>query len=138
MTQGVRAGRVLGNGGRHARTERYRGRHRKAGGQIGLGTGVRVAAVVACAALFVCLPQPSWADRAGMGAGAAHATAQSLVTAQNPMTAQNLVTAQNPMTATSLVTATNLVRAQSLVSAQNLVTVKGLPGLLRLRFTRLG
>ena len=156
MTQGVRAGRVLGNGGRHARTERYRGRHRKAGGQIGLGTGVRVAAVVACAALFVCLPQPSWADRAGMGAGAAHATAQSLVTAQNPMTAQSLVTATNPMTATSLVTAqslvtatnpmtaqslvtaTNLVRAQSLVSAQNLVTVKGLPGLLRLRFTRLG
>jgi hypothetical protein len=54
VSQGVRAGRRLANGGRHARTERYRGRHRKAGGQM-LGTGIRVA-VIACAALFVCLP----------------------------------------------------------------------------------
>ena len=59
MSQGVRAGRAPANGGRHARTERYRGRHLKAGRQIRLGTGVRVAATVACAALFVCLPQPS-------------------------------------------------------------------------------
>ena len=51
------AGRMLANGGRHARIERYRGRHRKAGGQIGLGTGIWVAATVACAALFVCLPR---------------------------------------------------------------------------------
>jgi len=83
VAQGVRAGRVPTNGGRHARTERYRGRHRKAGRQIGLGTGVRVAAVIACAALFVCLPQPSWADRAGQGAGAAHAATTSQVTVQS-------------------------------------------------------
>ena len=80
MTQGVRAGRALANGGRHARTERYRGRHRKAGAQIGLGTGVRVAVTVACAALFVCLPQPSWANRASAGTVAAHdATSQVTV-----------------------------------------------------------
>jgi hypothetical protein len=65
VAQGVRAGRVLANGRRHARTQRYRGRHRKAGAQVGLGTGVRVAVTVACAALFVCLPQPSWAARTG-------------------------------------------------------------------------
>ena len=65
---------MLGNGGRHARTERYRGRHRKAGTQIGLGTGARVAVTVACAALFVCLPQPSLASRASAGTAAAHAT----------------------------------------------------------------
>jgi hypothetical protein len=28
-----------------------------------------VAATVACAALFVCLPQPSWANRASAGTG---------------------------------------------------------------------
>jgi hypothetical protein len=81
VTQGVRAGRRLANGGRHARTERYRGRHRKAGGQIGFGTGIRVAVTIACAALFVCLPQPSWASRAG--AGAAPATAAGRVTVQS-------------------------------------------------------
>jgi hypothetical protein len=74
VAQGVRAGRVPANGGRHARTERYRGRHRKAGAQIGLGTGVRVAVTVTCAALFVCLPQPSWANRASASTVAAHAT----------------------------------------------------------------
>ena len=84
MTQGVRAGRGLANGGRHARTERYRGRHRKAGGQTGFGTGIRVAATIACAALFVCLPLPSWASRAGTGAGTApHAAAASRVTVQS-------------------------------------------------------
>ena len=65
MAQEVQAGRAPANGGRHARTERYRGRHRKAGPRIRLGTGVRVAVTVACAALFVCLPQPSWAARTG-------------------------------------------------------------------------
>ena len=65
---------MVANGGRHARTERYRGRHRKAGAQIGFGTGVRVAATVACAALFVCLPQPSWPSRASAGTVASHAT----------------------------------------------------------------
>jgi hypothetical protein len=59
VAQGVRAGGVLANGGRHARTERYRGRRRKDRAQIRLGTGVRVAVTVACAALLVCLPQPS-------------------------------------------------------------------------------
>jgi hypothetical protein len=78
VAQGVRAGGVPANGGRHARTERYRGRHRRARAQIGLGTGVRVAVTVACAALFVCLPQPSWADRSG--ASAAHAMTASQVT----------------------------------------------------------
>lgn len=79
----MRAGRGVANEGRHARTERYRGRHRKAGGQIGLGTGIRVAVTIACAALFVCLPQPSWASRVGSGTGAAHATAASQVTVQS-------------------------------------------------------
>jgi hypothetical protein len=68
---------VVANGGRHARTERYRGRHRKAGAQIGFGTGVRVAATVACAALFVCLPQPSWASRADANASAGTAAAHA-------------------------------------------------------------
>ena len=83
MAQGVRVGRVLGNGGRHARTERYRGRHRKAGTQTGLGTGTRVAVTVACAALFVCLPQPSWAHRASAGTVAAQATTASPVTVRS-------------------------------------------------------
>ncbi len=82
MAQGVQAGRGPANEGRHARTERYRGRHRKAGPRIGFGTGVRVAATVACAALFVCLPQPSWANRASAGTAAAHA-ATSRVTVRS-------------------------------------------------------
>jgi hypothetical protein len=77
VVQGARAGGVLANGGRHAKTERYRGRHRKAGARISRGTGIRVAVTVACAALFVCLPQPSWADRTG--AVAAHSTASAQV-----------------------------------------------------------
>jgi hypothetical protein len=83
VAQGVRAGRAPANGGRHARTERYRGRHRKAGPRIRLGTGVRVAVTVACAALFVCLPQPGWTARAGAGTVAAHATAASQVTVRS-------------------------------------------------------
>ena len=79
MAQGVQAGRGPANEGRHARTERYRGRHRKAGPRIGFGTGVRVAATVACAALFVCLPQPSWANRASAGTVAAHVRAAGQV-----------------------------------------------------------
>jgi len=82
VTQGVRAGRVLANGGRHVRTERYRGRHRRAGARIGLGTGVRAAVTVACAALFVCLPQPSWANHASASTVAAHA-ATSRVTVRS-------------------------------------------------------
>jgi hypothetical protein len=76
VVQGARAGGVLANGGRHAKTERYRGRHRKAGARISRGTGIRVAVTVACAALFVCLPQPSWADRTG---AVAHSTASAQV-----------------------------------------------------------
>jgi len=83
VAQGVRAGRAPANGGRHARTERYRGRHRKAGPRIRLGTGVRVAATVACAALFVCLPQPSWAARTGTGTVAAHVSTAGQVTVQS-------------------------------------------------------
>ncbi len=83
MAQGVRAGQALANGGRHARTERYRGRHRKAGPRIRLGTGVRAAVTVACAALFVCLPQPSWAARTGTGTVAAHASTAGQVTVQS-------------------------------------------------------
>jgi hypothetical protein len=79
----MRAGGMLANGGRHARTERYRGRHRKAGPQFRLGTGARVAVTVACAALFVCLPQPGWTARAGAGTVAAHATAASQVTVRS-------------------------------------------------------
>ncbi len=85
MTQGVRAGRGLANGGRHVRTERYRGRHRKDGPQIGLGTAAGVAVTVACAALFVCLPQPSWAGRTNASAAtiAAHVTATSQATVRS-------------------------------------------------------
>jgi hypothetical protein len=84
VAQGVRAGRVPANGGRHARTERYRGRHRKAGGQIGLGTGVKVTVTVACAALFVCLPQTSWGNRASAGTVAAHATTSQVTVRSLP------------------------------------------------------
>jgi hypothetical protein len=42
-----------------------------------------VAAVIACAALIASLPQPSWADRAGQGAGAAHAATTSQVTVRS-------------------------------------------------------
>jgi hypothetical protein len=84
VAQGVRASRVLANGGRHARTERYRGRHRKAGAQVGLGTGVRVAVTVTCAALFVCLPQPSWANRASAGTVAAHTTTSQVTVRSLP------------------------------------------------------
>jgi hypothetical protein len=59
VAQGVRVGGMPANGGRHVKTERYRGRHCQAGAHIRLGTGFRVAVTVACAALFVCLPQPS-------------------------------------------------------------------------------
>jgi hypothetical protein len=82
VVQGVRAGRVRANGGRHAKTERYRGRHRKANVHVSRGTGIRVAVTVACAALFVCLPQPSWASRTGavatQSAAAAQVTVKSL------------------------------------------------------------
>ena len=81
MAQEVRAGRAPANGGRHARTERYRGRHRKAGPRIRLGTGVRVAVTVACAALFVCLPQSSWAARTGTVA--AHVSTAGQVTVKS-------------------------------------------------------
>jgi hypothetical protein len=92
VAQGVQAGRGSTNGARHARTERYRGRHRKAGARIGFGTGVRVAATVACAALFVCLPQPSWANRASAGTvagtvagtGTAHATTSQVTVRSLP------------------------------------------------------
>jgi hypothetical protein len=83
VAQGVQGGRGPANGGRHARTERYRGRHRKAGARVGFGTGVRVAATVACAALFVCLPQPSWAARTGSGTVAAHVSTAGQVTVQS-------------------------------------------------------
>ena len=81
MVQGVRASGVLANGGRHAKTERYRGRHRKAGPHISRGTGIRVAVTVtvACAALIVCLPQPSWADRTGAVTARSTAAAQVMV-----------------------------------------------------------
>jgi hypothetical protein len=88
MVQGVRAGGVPANGGRHAKTERYRGRHRKASARISRGTGVRVVVTVACAALFVCLPQPSWADRTG--AVAAHSTAGGQVKAAGQVMIKSL------------------------------------------------
>jgi hypothetical protein len=55
-----------------------------------------VAATVACAALFVCLPQPSWANRAsagtgtgasagtGTGTGTAHATTSQVTVRSLP------------------------------------------------------
>jgi hypothetical protein len=64
VAQEVHVGAVIGRG-RHAVRERYRGRHRKPSSQLKLGSGVRLAFTAACAALLVCLPQPSWADRTG-------------------------------------------------------------------------
>jgi hypothetical protein len=42
-----------------------------------------VAVTVACAALFVCLPQSSWANRASAGTVAAHAATASQVTVRS-------------------------------------------------------
>jgi hypothetical protein len=65
VAQGVRAGKARTRGGRHVTRVRYQGRHRKPGSSVRLGSGVRLAFTAACAALLVCLPQPSWADRSG-------------------------------------------------------------------------
>jgi hypothetical protein len=86
VTQGVRAGRRPANGGRHVRTEPYRGRHRKDRGPIGPGAAAGVAVTIACAALLVCLPQPSWAGRATATAAAAHVTTAAHVTASSQAT----------------------------------------------------
>jgi hypothetical protein len=42
-----------------------------------------VAVTVACAALFVCLPQPSWAARTGTGTVAAHVSTAGQVTVKS-------------------------------------------------------
>jgi X-X-X-Leu-X-X-Gly heptad repeat protein len=62
---GVRASGVRASGGRHATNERYRGRHRKPRAQGRRRGVIRLGVTAAVAALLVCLPQPSWADRSG-------------------------------------------------------------------------
>jgi len=80
--QGVQVNGVRLNGGRHATQERYRGRHRKSRAPGRRRVGIRLAVTLACAALVVCLPQPSWADRTGAlpahSAAASQAVVQSL------------------------------------------------------------
>ena len=77
------------SGGRHATNERYRGRHRKPRARGRRRGGIRLGITAAVAALLVCLPQPSWADRSGnvtirsalasqVSAGASQATVRSL------------------------------------------------------------
>jgi hypothetical protein len=52
---------------------RYRGQHRKRRTLARVRGGVRAGIMMACAGLFVCWPQPSWADHADTVA-AHHAT----------------------------------------------------------------
>jgi len=82
VAQGVQVGWLPTSGGRYATGGRYRGRHRKPRAQTRLRTGIRVAVTTACAARLVCLPQPSWADRAGTVAThtavTSHVTVRSL------------------------------------------------------------
>jgi hypothetical protein len=65
VAQEVQVGGARTGGGRHATQVRYRGRHRKPNPQVRPRAGVRLALTATCAALLVCLPQPSWADRTG-------------------------------------------------------------------------
>jgi hypothetical protein len=81
QAQEVQVGGVRTNGGRHATHERYRGRHRKPRAPGRRRVGIRLAVTLACAALVVCLPQPSWADRTATTA--AHPTVTSQATVQS-------------------------------------------------------
>jgi len=49
---------------RDASGGRYRGRHRKPRALGKVRSGIRAGVMMACAGLFVCWPQPSWADHA--------------------------------------------------------------------------
>ena len=70
---------VRPSGGRHAAHVRYRGRHRRPNRPGRLQAGVRLAFTAACAALLVCLPQPSWASRAGTVAAHSAPASQAIV-----------------------------------------------------------
>jgi hypothetical protein len=89
QVSGGRANGVRASGGRHATNERYRGRHRKPRAQGRRRGVIRLGVTAAVAALLVCLPQPSWADRSGnhatrsagagqVSAGAGQVTVRSL------------------------------------------------------------
>jgi hypothetical protein len=63
---------------------RYRGRHRKPR-PLGMVRAARAGVLMACAGLFVCWPQASWADHSGTVAAhsaRAHAVVTSHVTVQ--------------------------------------------------------
>jgi hypothetical protein len=77
--QEVQVSGVRTSGGRHASHIRYRGRHRKPRAQGRPQAGVRLAFTAACAALLVCLPQPSWADRTGAVPAHSAAASQAMV-----------------------------------------------------------
>jgi hypothetical protein len=82
VAQGVQGAQIVGvraSGGRHATRVRYRGRHRRPRAQGRTQAGVRLAFTAACAALLVCLPQPSWADRAGTAPSRSTAASQAMV-----------------------------------------------------------
>ena len=78
-SQEVQVSGVRGSGGRHAAHGRYRGRHRRPSRPGRLQAGVRLAVTAGCAALLVCLPQPSWASRAGSAAAHSAAASQAIV-----------------------------------------------------------
>jgi hypothetical protein len=71
------------SGGRHAAQARYRGRHRLPSRPGRLQAGVRLTFTAGCAALLVCLPQPSWASRA-VTAPAHSATASQAIVKNLP------------------------------------------------------
>jgi hypothetical protein len=81
QVSGVRASGGRASGGRHATHGRYRGRHRRPNRPVRLQAGVRLALTAGCAALLVCLPQPSWAGR--MSTVAAHSAAASQAIVKN-------------------------------------------------------
>ena len=89
----------MSGGGRHVTSERYRGRHRRPRSQRRLRTGVRLAVTAACAALLVCLPQPSWAGGTDTGATAGAGAARS---AANEAVPNQAVAVANQATVQSL------------------------------------
>jgi hypothetical protein len=79
VAQEVQVSGAKASGGRHATHERYRGRHRKPRAPGRRRVGIRLAVTLACAALVVCLPQPSWADRTATTAAHPTVTSQAIV-----------------------------------------------------------
>jgi hypothetical protein len=99
VAQDVQVSGVRGSGGRHATHERYRGRHRKPRAQGRRRGVVRLGITAAVAALLVCLPQPSWADRSATAntrsTAASQATVRSLPNPFRVRSLPNLISQQH-------------------------------------------